>query len=76
MKEYDCVRIVRLLSPERAYDGTDSVSRPPQIGDTGAIVHVYQTSDKAEGYIVESVDSEGRTIWLADFLPDELVLAQ
>ena len=76
LKEFDCVRIVQLLCLERSYDGTASISRPPAIGDTGAIVHVYQTGDEIKGYIVESIDSEGRTIWLADFLPDELVLAQ
>lgn len=72
LKEFDCVRVVRLRQPERPYDGTEAVMRPPRVGDTGAIVHVYATDAGAAGYIVECVDAEGYTLWLADFLPDEI----
>jgi hypothetical protein len=72
LNEYDTVKVVRLLQSERRYHGTSTVMRPPQIGDTGAIVHIYFVQNEASGYIVENVAPDGNTIWLADFLPDEI----
>jgi len=72
LKELDSVRVVRLLQAERPYDGTQSVMRPPRVGDTGAIVHVYATEGEAAVYIVESVDADGYTVWLADFRAEEI----
>jgi hypothetical protein len=72
MNELDCVKIIQLLESERHYDGTEGVKRAPQIGDEGTIVHVGVSDGKTVGYIVESIDSKGFTIWLADFLPDEI----
>lgn len=37
--EYDVVRVIQIHQPNRHYDGTASVKRPPQIGDLGTIVH-------------------------------------
>jgi hypothetical protein len=67
MKEHDCVKIAKLLQENRSFDGTENVKRPPQVGDIGTIVHMIENF-----CIVESVNSEGYTIWLADFLTDEL----
>lgn len=67
MKELDCVKIVRLLRANRPFDGTKEVKRAPQVGDVGAIVHFGK-----EVCIVECVDSDGYTVWLADFLIEEL----
>ncbi len=72
LKEFDCVRVVRLHQSGRPYDGTEAVMRPPQIGDVGAIVHVHAVDSGVAGYLVECVDAEGYTVWLADFLPDEI----
>ncbi len=64
LQEHDCVKIVKLLKENRYFDG----KRPPQIGDVGTIVH------KQEDFcIVEMVDSDGCTVWLADFLVGELM---
>ena len=76
LKDFDTVRVVRLLYSERKYDGSQGVMRPPRIGDTGAIVHIYSVDDKATVYMVENVAPNGYTIWLADFLPDEIDLAE
>jgi hypothetical protein len=46
--------------------------RAPRVGDTGAIVHVHASGGEAAGYTVEAVSADGYTIWLADFLPDEI----
>lgn len=72
MKEYDVVNVIRLTNSERQYDGSEGVKRSPQIGDVGTIVHTYEKDGQDVRYIVECVDSEGYTIWLADFLPEEI----
>jgi hypothetical protein len=72
LKEFDCVRVVSLRQPERPFDGTEGAMRPPRVGDSGAVVHVYCAEGGAAGYVVECVDAEGYTVWLADFLPDEI----
>jgi len=72
LTEYSIVKIVRLRKASRHFSGSENISRPPQIGDIGTIVHVY---DSSKGCIVEMVDESGSTIWLADFEPGELELA-
>jgi hypothetical protein len=74
LPEYRSVRIVRLLQQDRQYDGSDGVCRPPQVGDTGVIAHVYDHADPATIYMVECVNRDGYTIWAADFTADELEL--
>lgn len=66
--ELDAVRIVKLLQPTRPFDGSKGTTRPPQVGDTGTIVTDYD----GVGYCVECVSSDGMTVWLADFAPEEL----
>jgi hypothetical protein len=73
-KEYDVVRVARLLKPERPYEGTQSVARPPRVGDVGSIVHDYGAEGATELFAVEMVDPDGLTVWLADFGPDEIEL--
>ena len=68
--EHSVVRITRLLQANRPIQGSEKVMRPPLMGDIGAIVHVYAPSL----YAVEMVDSDGLTIWLADFEREELEL--
>lgn len=72
LKEFDCVKVIQLLQSNRPYDGTASVMRPPCVGDTGTIVHIYTSNGADIAYAVENVDAEGNTIWLADFLLGEI----
>ena len=74
LKEYDAVRVVRLLRSNRPYDGTAEVRRPPEVGDLATIVHEYDPEDPRAPLAVEKVDPDGYTIWLADFERDELEL--
>jgi hypothetical protein len=67
-KELDTVVIRSLRTAERRVDGTDAVRRQPRVGDLGTVVHVLGPED----YVVESVDTSGMTLWLADFGVDEL----
>ena len=69
-KEYQCVRVARLFSSKVWIEGTDSVKRSPKAGDEGVVVDIY--TDPTEGYCVECVQQDGKTVWLADFTPDEL----
>ncbi len=74
IKEFDLVRVKQLLTPVRPFHGTDSVSRAPLVGDFGTVVCVLGGQGDATMYIVECVDSNGMTVWLADFAFGELEL--
>ncbi len=67
MEELSIVRIVKLDTSDRHFDGSIGVKRAPRVGDIGTVVHM--TGDL---HIVESVNREGLTEWLADFTSDEL----
>jgi hypothetical protein len=70
--EYAVVKVIRLLQPDRGFHGTDGVRRPPQVGDVGTIVHVYDLTS----FAVECLDGSGMTMWLADFFAEELELVK
>jgi hypothetical protein len=76
LREYDVVRVVRLLTADRPYDGTEGVVRPPSIGDIATICHEYEPSDPSSSVVVEMVDQNGMTLWLADFSKEELELVE
>ncbi|MEP6787707.1 MAG: DinB family protein [Acidobacteriota bacterium] len=71
MEEYTAVKVVQLQTSTRHVDGTAGVVRQPQFGDVGMIVHVNAPN---KSYIVECVNSEGYTVWLADFDSEEIEL--
>ena len=71
MELYSIVRVKTLLSPDRHVHGTESEKRQPKTGDVGTIVHV---NAPGQAYIVESVNPDGLTVWLADFVSEELEL--
>jgi len=72
--EYDVVRVTQLIQRNRHYDGNEGIKRPPRVGDQGTIVHIPPGTDS--WCIVECIDSDGATIWLADFTTDELELVE
>jgi hypothetical protein len=67
-RELDTVVIKALITATRHVDGSEAAKRQPRVGDQGTIVHVIGP----QNYVVESVDSDGMTLWLADFRADEL----
>ena len=71
---YTRVRVSRLLTPQRAVSGSGASVRQPQVGDTGTVVEYFGNLEGAT-YLVESVDAEGATVWLAEFSAQELVAA-
>ena len=72
LQEYDTVRVVKLLSATRWFDGTKGVSRPPAVGDVAIICDQYDPRDPKATVAVEMVDADGMTVWFADFVPEEL----
>jgi uncharacterized protein len=70
-----CVRIRRLVGSESSYDGWRANQRPPRIGDLGAVLDVLRAEGLPDRYVVESCLPDGSTVWLADFLAEELELA-
>lgn len=71
LRELDVVRIVRLRVVSREFTGTASVMRAPRVGDIGTICHAHAPDAEAP-VVVEMVDQDGLTVWLADFHRDEL----
>jgi hypothetical protein len=69
---YTRVRVSRLLTPQRAVSGSGANTRQPEVGDTGTVVEYFGNIDGAT-YLVESMDAEGTTVWLAEFSAEELV---
>lgn len=69
LAEFDVVRVRALNVPSRNFDGSKGVMREPRINDIGVIVHVLAED---EMFIVECVDADGYTTWLADFSAEEL----
>ena len=66
------VRIVKLLRQPDDYDGWGLNKHSPQIGDTGYIVEILQASGLPNNYIVECSRRDGTTVWLGEFLAEEL----
>ena len=54
LKEYQEVRIVRLVQPPEHYDGWRDNERPPPVGDTGCIVEILRKAGLPDYYMVES----------------------
>ena len=71
---YSRVRVSQLLTPRRSVSGSGAKTRPPEVGDTGTVVEYFGNLEGAT-YLVESVDAEGATVWLAEFSAQELVAA-
>jgi hypothetical protein len=71
---YSRVRVSRLLTSHRAVSGSGAKTRQPEVGDTGTVVE-YFGNIEGPTYLVENVDAEGATVWLAEFSAQELVAA-
>ena len=72
LRQYERVRVVRLLGPPERYDGWRVNKRAPAIGDTGSLIDILHAPDGAVDYVVEASGPDGVTIWLGEFLADEI----
>jgi hypothetical protein len=66
----DVVRIVRLEADEREVDGSSHPPPQPRLGEIATIVE--EVDDGI--YLVERCTDDGRTIWVAEFLENEIEL--
>lgn len=74
---YSQVEVCHLITQDRPFNGSQDVRRPPRVGDIGMVVSITQHRwDGDLVYIVKKLAEDGRTIWLADFTPDELALVE
>ena len=76
LREYDILRVARLVRADRFWDDTEGVRRAPAVGDVATICHVSDPSDPNGLVTVEMGDIDGMCIWLADFAREELELAE
>ena len=73
LRQYGMVRVRQLLQPPGAYNGWRVNQRPPQVGDVGTVLDIFPGVDGGpDCYVVESSGPDGITIWLGDFMADEL----
>jgi hypothetical protein len=71
--QYSTVRVKALLHPVDKYDGGwNGNRRAPAIGDTGAVIEIIHSAQQDVAYVVECVNADGSTEWLAQFSPEEL----
>jgi hypothetical protein len=74
IREYDTVRVAKLLIPSRKFTGTEAIARAPRVGDIAVVCHEYAPNDPTATVGVEMVNTDGYTIWFADFEREELEL--
>lgn len=68
---FDTVRLVDIITRQRALHDTASSGEAPQLGETGTIVEILDDGV----YLVECTEDAGAPRWLGEFLEDELELA-
>ena len=66
--EHEIVLVRKLLTSYREVTGSSGIGRQPRVGDQAAVVNI----SKPDHRILECVDSDGRTLWLAEFHVEEL----
>jgi hypothetical protein len=72
LEQYQLVRIKQLLQSSSEYDVWRLNTRPPWIGDVGILLDVLHADGLPDRYVVECSETNGTTVWLADFHGDEL----
>jgi hypothetical protein len=75
LEEYDIVfvKVIHKNINRVTASNSSHSTRAPEIGDIGTIVHKLKIqNNQTQGYIVECIDKNGFTIWLSDFVSEEL----
>ena len=72
LRPYDLVTVIQLMSSETDRDGWHVNQRAPAIGDIGTVVEILRAQGVPNKYVVECVIPDGQTIWLTEFLAEEL----
>lgn len=72
LRQYERVRIRRLLKPAKTYDGWGVNQRPPRVGDVGFLIDILERPGVPASYVVECSGPDGVTIWMGDLTEDEI----
>ena len=72
LEQYGLVRIRQSLQRATEYNGLRVNKRPPQVGDVGTLLDILHARSLPDRYVVESLGADGVTVWLADFVAEEL----
>jgi hypothetical protein len=72
LKPYQTVRIATLRNPPEHYDPWCVNQRAPRVGDVGTIVDILNAPGAPTKYVIECSAPDGGTIWLSDFVAEEL----
>ena len=72
LEQYQLVRVKQLLQSPSEYDCWRVNRRPPKIGDVGTLLDILRADGLPDRFVVESCESNGTAVWLADFQRDEL----
>lgn len=72
LEQYQLVRIRQLLQPLSEYDGWRVNKRLPRIGNVGTLLDILHADGLPDRFVVESCETNGTAVWLADFQSDEL----
>ena len=70
--QYEMVCVRKILFPESDYDGWRINKRKPQVGDTGTLIDILEVEGLPSKYVVESSGKDGLTIFLSEFLAEEI----
>ena len=66
------VRVRQMVQPNESYDPWGLNQRSPRVGDVGVLVDVLRAPGAPDRYVVELSGSGGVSVWLAEFLAEEL----
>ena len=72
LAQYTVVSVLEVARAADTYDGWKVNKRAPQVGDVGTIVDILHAEGHPDHYVVECSDSNGFTIWLGEFLSNEI----
>jgi len=71
-KQYELVRVRKLIQSTDDHDGWRLNQRAPRPGDVGTLLDILTAPGLPNKYVVECSGKDGISIWLADFLEEEI----
>ena len=71
LKEFERVRVVKLLKPANSYNSRNSNDRPPKVGDVGIVVDIL-TADKLPNRYLVDLSNSAEVICFGEFRAEEL----
>ncbi len=73
---YSTVRVTQLHAKDVLRDGWNVNKRNPEVGDEGVLIEILKADGHPDHFLVESSGLDGITIWLSEFLSDEIELVK